>query len=84
MDQLQETLWRREINQGDYDYVVTTPRFNESEEKQPKENRWTLSPNTEVVLKSGPARIFRINGELDESACGRLRELEPRGGGESS
>ena len=70
--------WREQINEGDYDYVVTTPRFNESEEKQPKENRWTISPNSEVILKSGPARIFKINGALDKSACGRLGEAEPR------
>jgi len=74
--------WRREINRGDYDYVVTTPRFEESETKQPKENRWTISPNTEVVVKSGPARIFKINGELDASACGRLGEEEPRAAAE--
>ena len=70
--------WRKQINAGDYDYVVTTPRFNESEEKQPKENRWTTSPNSKVVIKSGPARIFRIKGKLDQSACGKLAEAEPR------
>ena len=70
--------WRKQINAGDYDYVVTTPRFNESEQKPPKENRWTLSPNTEIVLRSGPARIFKVNGRLDKSACGKLAEAEPR------
>ena len=70
--------WRRAINEGDYDYVVTTPRFDESETKQPKENRWTLSPQTKVVVKSGPARIFKVNGDLRVKACGHLREAEPR------
>jgi hypothetical protein len=70
--------WRRAINAGNYDFVVTTPRFNESEDKQPKENRWTTSPATKVILSSGPARIFKINGELDVSACGHLGKAEPR------
>ncbi len=69
--------WRRQINDGDYDYVVTTPRFNESEDKQPKENRWTLSPQTKVLIKSGPARVFKVNGELRVKACGHLRQTEP-------
>jgi hypothetical protein len=70
--------FRTEINEGDYDYVVTTPRFYESEAKQPKENRWLTSPQTKVVVRSGPARIFKVNGELDVTACGRLGEEEPR------
>ncbi len=68
--------WRREINAGHYDFIVTTPRFGESEVKQPKENHWSEGPATKVVLKSGPARIFRITGRLDVGACGHLGQAE--------
>jgi hypothetical protein len=65
--------WRRLINDGDYDFVVTTPRFDEPEDREPKENAWTLDPRTKVVIKSGPARIFRVDGELDPKECVRIR-----------
>ena len=35
-------LWREAINEGDYDYVVTTPRVGESEDRDPPENLWTF------------------------------------------
>jgi hypothetical protein len=65
--------WRQEINEGNYDYVVTTPRVGESEERDPPENVWTtLDDNIELVLRSGPARIYEVNGELDPKTCDRL------------
>ena len=69
------SLWREAINEGGYDYVVTTPRVGESEERDPPENLWSFrDPNVELVLRSGPARIYKINGPLDPDTCDELGE----------
>jgi hypothetical protein len=65
--------WRQEINDGDYDYVVTTPRLGVIESIAPPENRWTSTdPNVETVIQSGPAAVYRITGKLDPAACADL------------
>jgi hypothetical protein len=70
------TKWRRAINEGGYDYVLTTPRVGESEDRDPPENIWTFrDPNVELFLRSGPARIYKINGRLDPSTCEELGDL---------
>ncbi|HZA59563.1 MAG TPA: hypothetical protein VE523_10300 [Solirubrobacterales bacterium] len=60
---------RRVINDGDYDYVVVTPRIRD-EEDEPPESLWISSDAgvTEVV-RSGPARIFRVDQALDPGTC---------------
>ncbi len=66
--------WRRAVNQGDYDYVVTTPRIRESETKPPPENQWTAkNANVSLVVRSGPARIYKIGGPLSVVGCARLK-----------
>ena len=65
---------RREINEGGYDYVITTPRIRR-EEVKPPESLWVgADASTEVVVKSDPARIFAVTGELDPAACAQLGE----------
>jgi hypothetical protein len=65
--------WRRAINAGDYDYVVTTPQIGKSETKAPLENRWTgADQNATVIVRSGPAAVYRIDGALDPDACKKL------------
>ncbi|MSO41934.1 MAG: hypothetical protein EXQ70_08630 [Solirubrobacterales bacterium] len=67
--------WRRAVNQGNYGYVVTTPRIRESETKPPPENQWTAKdPASEVIVRSGPARIYKLNGPLSIAGCARLKE----------
>jgi len=67
--------WRKAINEGDYDYIVTTPRLNQEETTEPPENAWTgQDPNAEAIVVSGPARIFQVNGPLDPSTCAELGE----------
>ncbi len=69
-------LWRVAINEGGYDYVVTTPRVGESEDRDPPENVWTFrDPNANLFLRSGPARIYKINGKLDPGTCEELGDL---------
>lgn len=60
---------RRIINGGDYDYIITTPRIRD-EEDEPPENLWIAAdPGVTELLRSGPARIFRVEGELDPYTC---------------
>ena len=63
---------RREINEGDYDYVIVTPRIRR-EEMKPLESLWVgADANTEAIVKSDPARIFEVTGELDPATCAKL------------
>jgi hypothetical protein len=69
-------LWRQTINQGNYDYIVTTPAIGVIETVTPPQNLWTSDdPNVETVIQSGPAAVYRINGPLDPSTCARLGDL---------
>ena len=66
-------LWRRTINQGRYDYIVTTPRLGQIETTAPPENLWTSrDKNVRTVILSGPAAVYRITGRLDPSTCAQL------------
>jgi hypothetical protein len=66
-------LWRETINQGHYDYVVTTPALGVIETVAPPQNLWTASdPNVSTVIQSGPAAVYKVNGRLDPSTCARL------------
>jgi hypothetical protein len=60
--------WRRGVNDGDYDYIITsgeTPR-----EPEPREAAWTRSdPGAVVVDRTGTATIFRLARDLDPDAC---------------
>jgi hypothetical protein len=66
-------LWRQTINQGHYDYVVTTPAIGVIESVAPPANLWTSTDrNVQTVIQSGPAGIYKINGRLDPSTCAEL------------
>jgi hypothetical protein len=66
-------LWRQTINEGHYDYIVTTPKLGQIETTAPPENLWTASdPNVKTVLVSGPAAIYKITGRLDPAGCAKL------------
>jgi hypothetical protein len=67
------TLWRQTINQGRYDYVVTTPALGVIETVTPPQNLWTSSDkNVETVIQSGPAAVYKITGRLDPATCAEL------------
>jgi hypothetical protein len=60
---------RRAINDGNYDYVVVTPRIRD-EEDDPPENMWVGADlGVTEVVRSGPARIYRVDGAMDPSTC---------------
>jgi hypothetical protein len=68
-------LWRQTINQGDYDYIVTTPAIGVIETVAPPQNLWTShDPNVRTVIQSGPAAVYKIDGPLDPSTCAQLGE----------
>jgi len=63
-------LWRQELNSGDYDYVVITPRFNEEAFSTPLEIGWTRNDKTvKPVIETGPAAVFELDGPLDPARC---------------
>jgi hypothetical protein len=65
--------WRRAINDGHYDYVVTTPKLGQIETTAPPENLWTSrDKNVRTVIQSGPAAVYRITGPLDPATCAQL------------
>jgi hypothetical protein len=66
-------LWRQTINQGDYDYIVTTPAIGVIETVAPPQNLWTSRDrNAQTVIQSGAAAVYKINGRLDPSTCAEL------------
>ncbi|HKH40242.1 MAG TPA: hypothetical protein VKA41_00140 [Solirubrobacterales bacterium] len=69
-------LWRQTINEGDYDYVVTTPAIGVIETVAPPQNLWTSEDKSvRTVIQSGPAAVYKINGRLDPSTCAELGDL---------
>ena len=63
--------WRRAVDAGDYDYVVTAlDRIEEDGPREPPERAWTAgSPNAEEIVRDGPASVFALSGPLDPGAC---------------
>lgn len=63
--------YRRLLNEGDYDYVVTTrDRLEKGKPPYPPSTRWTEGPRARVVLRKPPTVVFALSGKLDPSACG--------------
>ncbi|HEY7951303.1 MAG TPA: hypothetical protein VID51_10820 [Solirubrobacterales bacterium] len=62
--------WRKLLNEGDYDYVVTSrDRIEPSKSPYPPTARWTRAPNATVVLRTPPTVIYKLRSPLDPSAC---------------
>jgi hypothetical protein len=62
--------WRRELNAGNYDYVVTTrDRLEPGKPPYPPQARWTEAPGARQILKKPPTVVFELKGDLDPSAC---------------
>jgi hypothetical protein len=63
-------VFRRLVNEGDYDYVVATrDRIEPGKPAFPPQAKWIEGPDAKVVLKKKPTVVFRITGTLDPSAC---------------
>ena len=62
--------WRRLLNEGHYDYVVTSKdRVEPGKSPYPEATRWTEAPQAEVVLKKPPTVVFKLTGQLDPASC---------------
>jgi hypothetical protein len=62
--------WRTELNEGHYDYVVTTyDRLEPGNHPYPPQARWTEAPQAKPILRKPPTVVFRLSGNLDPSAC---------------
>ncbi len=63
--------WRQLLNDGDYDYVITTrDRLEPNKPPFPPQAKWTAAPGTQVVLKKPPTVVFKLMRPLDPSSCG--------------
>jgi hypothetical protein len=67
--------FRQAVNDGDYDYLVTTPSLdlnNPSRASASPERGWvSRDPAVQEVVHSGRVSVFRINGPLDLNGCGK-------------
>jgi hypothetical protein len=64
--------WRRLLNEGDYDYAVTSrDRIEPRKPVYPATTRWTEAPGVRVVLRRPPTVIYKLKGPLDPSVCRR-------------
>ncbi|HXF31389.1 MAG TPA: hypothetical protein VN522_07700 [Solirubrobacterales bacterium] len=63
-------VFRRLVDEGDYDYVVATrDRIESGKPAYPPQAKWLEGPDAEVVLRKKPTVVFRITGPLDPRAC---------------
>jgi hypothetical protein len=62
--------WRRLLNAGHYDYVVTTrDRIEANKSPYPPTAAWTSGPGAEPILRKPPTVIFKLTTPLDPSGC---------------
>lgn len=63
--------WRRAVNGGRYDYVVTAlDRIEPDGPTIPVEEDWIRAdPNARKVRKDGPMTIWKLGGRLDPARC---------------
>ena len=62
--------WRRALNAGGYDYVVTSlDRLLPGGRRFPPQADWTEGPQARVVLRRPPTVVFRLHGRLDPAGC---------------
>lgn len=62
--------WRHLLNEGNYDYVVTSrDRIEPGKPSFPAAARWTEAPGARVVLQKPPTIVFKLHAPLDPSAC---------------
>ena len=69
------------VNEGGYDYVVTTPELDLNDPATAKtapERGWLIGVSgAEEVLREGRVSVFRISAELDPEDCARREAAEP-------
>jgi hypothetical protein len=62
--------WRRLIDAGDYDYVVTSrDRIEPGKPTYSATARWTQAQGAVVVLRKPPTTVYKLRTPLNPSAC---------------
>jgi hypothetical protein len=62
--------WRRLLNEGDYDYVITSrDRMEPTKPPYSPTTRWTEGAGVKVVLRKPPTVVYELRTRLDPSAC---------------
>ncbi len=63
--------WRHAVNEGDYDYVLTTfDGPNPADDQTSVQREWIEGdPAARLVLQEGPVGLFELDGGLDEAGC---------------
>jgi hypothetical protein len=65
-------VWRHLLNQGDYDYVVTSrDRIEPGKPTYPATASWTAGPGATVILRKPPTVVYKLRGPLAPSGCRR-------------
>jgi hypothetical protein len=65
--------WIGELNNGDYDVVVTTPTYNQDDpaaDTRPRQREWiSRAGNVQRVAGANLVEVWRVTGQLDPLAC---------------
>jgi hypothetical protein len=62
--------WRRLLNAGNYDYVITSrDRVEPNKPPYPHTARWTEDAGATVVLREPPTVVFQLTDPLNPSGC---------------
>jgi len=68
------TSFRTAVNAADLEYLITSPFLNFIHTSEPipsPEANWLRNdPAAKPLLRSGPVILWKLNGNLDASACG--------------
>jgi len=77
------TAFREAVNDGDYDYLITTPELdlnNPATASPSPERGWVRNdPAVQETLHSARVSVFRINGPLTPGGCSQANRREPPG-----
>lgn len=58
--------WRRQVNDGAYDYIVTG---RDSAPGAEPHASWARGPATDLLFERGSISVFRVKGPLDPAGC---------------
>lgn len=68
--------FRAAVNAAELEYLLTAPFLNFLHTDEPipsPESRWLRGdPAARPLIRSGPVTVWKLNGKLDPSACGRV------------
>jgi hypothetical protein len=68
------------LNQGDYEYVITTPTYNQDDpaaDEAPVQREWISRAGVQRVAGANLVDVWRVTGPLDPLACAAPPGTEP-------